>query len=151
MQSIGKRTFQRSETKNWDAKDKMGHMDPIQTIAAGTSKAFKAGYLNSAFVLIKPHANTKSTQDYVRWALQAHGLAIDSEGTIDNTEIEEKQLIGNQYYAIASKATILKAAALPVLADKFDVVFGTSWESVRFAIFLNRSNLARPMCVARPM
>ena len=118
LQSIEKRTLQRSgNAKKYDTKEE------------GAGKTFKAGYLNSAFVLIQPHANTKLTQDYVRRALQAHGLAIDSEGTINSTEIDENQFVDDQ------KATIPKPLALPVPADKFDVFFGSSCESVRFVIF----------------
>ena len=107
-------------------KQVQGHMNPVFA---------PAPYLNSAFVFIKPHANTKFTQDYVRGVLKASGLAIASEGSINGTEIDEKQLIDNHYYAIASKATILKPAALPVPADEFEAFFGTSWQSVCFVSF----------------
>ena len=128
-------------------KQIMGHMTPVfgkpttqEVVVSG--KTSKASYLNSAFVFIKPHANTKATQDYVRGVLQAKGLSIASEGTINGTEIDEKKLIDNHYYAIASKATILKPSALPVPADKFEAFFGTSWQSVRFIVLCSGPNLS---------
>lgn len=39
------------------------------------------------------------------------------------------KLIDQHYYAIASKATLLKPNQLPVPADKFEKAFGLSWES----------------------
>ena len=90
---------------------------------------------NSAFVFIKPHANTKATQDYVRGVLQSKGLEIVREGDINGTEIDEKKLIDNHYYAIASKATILKPAAMPVPADKFEQFFGVPWQQVCVIVF----------------
>jgi hypothetical protein len=43
--------------------------------------------------------------------------------------IDEKKLIDQHYYAIASKATILKPAELNVPADKFEAQFGLTWEA----------------------
>jgi hypothetical protein len=37
---------------------------------------------NSAFVFIKPHANTKSTQDLVKSTLVSKGITILSEGEL---------------------------------------------------------------------
>lgn len=44
-------------------------------------------------------------------------------------EIDSKKLIDQHYYAIASKATILKPAQLNVPADKFEAQFGLTWEA----------------------
>lgn len=86
--------------------------------------------LNSAFVFVKPHANTKATQDMVQVKLTGAGLKIVSEGDIQGTTIDEKKLIDQHYYAIASKATILSAKDIPVPADKFEAEFGEKWETV---------------------
>jgi hypothetical protein len=91
---------------------------------------FNASLKNSAFVFIKPHANFEATQTYVKGALEAAGCTVLSEGAISGEEIDSKKLIDQHYYAIASKATILKPAALAVPADKFEEFFKESWETV---------------------
>ena len=53
-----------------------------------------------------------------------------SEGDISGTEIDEKKLIDQHYYAIASKATLLEPKELAVPADKFESFFGEKWETV---------------------
>jgi hypothetical protein len=45
----------------------------------------------------------------------------------DASEINSKKLIDNHYYAIASKATILKPNELSVPNDKFSSQFGLNW------------------------
>jgi len=85
---------------------------------------------NSAFVFIKPHANTKEAQAYVKSALIEAKLNVLAEGEIMGSEIDSKKLIDQHYYAIASKATILKPADLPVPADKFEEFFKESWATV---------------------
>lgn len=62
---------------------------------------------------MKPHANTKATQDMVREKLKAAGIEILSETDISGKTIDEKKLIDQHYYAIASKATILSADKIP--------------------------------------
>lgn len=86
--------------------------------------------LNSAFVFVKPHANTLATQALVSRKLRDAGIAILSEMDIDGKTIDEQKLIDQHYYAIASKATILPAKEIPVPADKFIEAFGESWETV---------------------
>jgi len=84
---------------------------------------------NSAFVFVKPHAVTEATKALVKEGLQAAGLVITSEGSLSAEEIDSKKLIDQHYYAIASKATILKPAQLNVPADLFQTQFGLSWEA----------------------
>jgi hypothetical protein len=84
---------------------------------------------NSALVFIKPHANTEATRAYVRERLIAAGCTINHEGEITGAEIDEKKLIDQHYYAIASKATLVKPAELAVPADKFESFFGISWSA----------------------
>lgn len=85
---------------------------------------------NSAFVFVKPHANTMATQKMVREKLIFAGIKILSETDISGTTIDEKKLIDQHYYAIASKATILSAVDIPVPTDKFEMEFGEKWETV---------------------
>ena len=75
---------------------------------------------NSAFVFIKPHANTPAAQKLAVKTLTEKGIKIVSEGTLTAETIDQKKLIDQHYYAIASKATILKPNELNVPADKFE-------------------------------
>lgn len=86
--------------------------------------------LNSAFVFLKPHANTHATQKLVSQKLRDAGIEILSESDIDGLTIDKNKLIDKHYYAIASKATLLPATMIPVPTDKFKESFGESWETV---------------------
>lgn len=86
--------------------------------------------LNSAFVFIKPHANTDKVKDFVQSKLTDSGLTILSESDITGAVIDEKKLIDQHYYAIASKATILTPKDIPVPPEKFESAFGEKWETV---------------------
>jgi hypothetical protein len=55
---------------------------------------------NSAFVFVKPHANTPATQKLVRDGLAKAGITILSENDIAGKVIDEKKLIDQHYYAI---------------------------------------------------
>lgn len=83
---------------------------------------------NSAFVFIKPHANTPKTQKLVASMLKEKGVTITSEGELTGEQIDHDMLIDQHYYAIASKATLMKPKDLPVPAKKFEEAFGESWE-----------------------
>jgi len=83
---------------------------------------------NSAFVFIKPHAVTEEVKKLAREGLKAKGITILSEGSLSGEVIDEKKLIDQHYYAIASKATILKPEQLNVPADKFEKQFGLTWK-----------------------
>jgi nucleoside diphosphate kinase len=82
---------------------------------------------NKAFLFIKPHAVTDATKALVGAQLVEKGFTICSEGSISAEDIDSKQLIDNHYYAIASKATILKPNELNIPEDKFEAKFGLSW------------------------
>lgn len=82
---------------------------------------------NSAFVFVKPHANTPATRELVMGKLTKAGITVHSESDIDGTEIDERGLIDQHYYSIASKATILPAKKIPVPGEKFQETFGESW------------------------
>lgn len=82
---------------------------------------------NQAFVFVKPHAATDKVTNFVKKELEAKGLKVLSEGEIKSDEIDQKKLIDQHYYSIASKATILKPEALNVSSDKFKAAFGVEW------------------------
>jgi len=63
--------------------------------------------------------------------LEERGLKITGEGDIKSEQIDRKKLVDQHYYAIASKATILKPSELNVPNDKFQKQFGTSWADVK--------------------
>ncbi|KAK3235226.1 hypothetical protein CYMTET_54553 [Cymbomonas tetramitiformis] len=83
---------------------------------------------NTAFVFIKPHAVTDPVKALVKEGLVAKGLNVLTEGTISSEEIDSKMLIDQHYYAIASKATLLKPNQLNVPSDKFEKQFGLGWQ-----------------------
>lgn len=82
---------------------------------------------NCAFIFVKPHANTEIGRKVSKEFLEAKGLKIVKEGIITGEQVDEKKLIDNHYYSIASKATILKPDQLNVPADKFKDQFGLEW------------------------
>ena len=84
---------------------------------------------NSAFVFVKPHANTPAAVKMVTELMASKGVKILKTGTITAEEIDSKKLIDQHYYAIASKATILKPDKLNVPADKFEGQFGIGWQA----------------------
>ena len=77
-----------------------------------SSECKAAGDVNSAFVFIKPHANTKVAQDKVTAEFKRRGIQIRQEGELTGEKIDEDMLIDQHYYAIASKATLLDCAIL---------------------------------------
>lgn len=96
--------------------------------AADKLAELTVGLKNSAFVFIKPHAVTDKVKDLVKETFAAKGIKILSEGAIDAAKIDKDMLIDQHYYAIASKATLVKPDALPVPADKFEGKFGLPWQ-----------------------
>jgi len=84
---------------------------------------------NTAFVFVKPHAVTEGVKDLVLSTLTEKGCKVVAAGSISSEEIDSKKLIDQHYYAIASKATILKPHELNVPADKFKAQFGLEWQA----------------------
>ena len=72
-----------------------------------------------AFVFIKPHAVTDAVKGLVSEQFAARNITVLSEGAIAAESIDEKKLIDQHYYAIASKATILKPSELNVTVVDF--------------------------------
>ena len=58
-----------------------------------------SGLLNSAFVFIKPHANTPKTQALVKDTLIRAGITILSESEISGETIDKEKLIDKHYFA----------------------------------------------------
>jgi len=83
---------------------------------------------NSAFVFIKPHANTAQVQALVSAEFKKHGFTVHQEGELTGAQIDKDMLIDQHYYAIASKATLVKPEQLPVPAAKFQAQFNLAWE-----------------------
>jgi len=97
---------------------------------AGVSGKRPAGK-QQAFVFVKPHAVTPATKALTKNKLAASGISIYKEGSISGTEIEQKKLIDNHYYAIACKASLSKPAELnpPAKAQEaFAKKFGITWK-----------------------
>lgn len=101
-----------------------------QKASGAASADSECALKNSAFVFVKPHANTDATQKMVRETLLSKGIEILSESDILGQTIDEKKLIDQHYYAIASKATILTADKIPVPEGKFEETFGEKWADV---------------------
>jgi hypothetical protein len=84
------------------------HVKQQRAAAAATttdSSSSCAAVKNSAFVFVKPHANTPATQKLVQEKLTAAGCTILSEIDIDGQTIDEQKLIDQHYYAIGAKPT----------------------------------------------
>lgn len=116
---------------------------PPQVSLAADATCDANKLLNSAFVFVKPHANTAATQKLVKAKLVDAGFEILSEHDIDAEAIDKKRLIDHHYYSIASKATILPASDIPVPTDRFLSEFGESWETV---VRENRAVNAKDAC-----
>jgi nucleoside diphosphate kinase len=84
---------------------------------------------NYAFVFIKPHANTGQTRSLVTDTFRSKGVKILSEGEITAEQIDKNMYIDQHYYAIASKATLLKPKELPPKSfeSKFEDKFKETW------------------------
>lgn len=83
--------------------------------------------MNSAFVFIKPHAVTEETKALVKQVFEEKGIRVYKEGSLTSEEIDQKKLIDQHYYSIASKATMHTPDKLVVPNDKFEAQFDLSW------------------------
>ena len=96
-------------------------------VAAALRALRTLGAVNAAFIFVKPHAHTEGVKAMVKEKLGARGVTIVEEGTLDADAIDSRKLIDQHYYAIASKATLLKPEKLPVPAMEFEKFFGRAW------------------------
>ena len=81
--------------------------DPLKFLLSELQKPV----LQSAFVFTKPHANTSEVRELVAKKFADMGIEIVTEGDMDGPTIDTKKHIDQHYYAIASKATLLKPSA----------------------------------------
>ena len=86
--------------------------------------------LQSAFVFAKPHANRFFVIEEIKKKFAEMEIGILKEGEMTGEAIDEFKYIDQHYYAIASKATILKPEQLNIPADKFKAQFGEEWADV---------------------
>lgn len=101
---------------------------PASAAAPAPTEPIPLTAKNSAFVFVKPHANTDAVNTVVKEQFAAQGIKIIKDGVIPGEEIDKKKLIDQHYYAIASKATILKPDQVVVPNDKFKAQFGIDWK-----------------------
>ena len=99
--------------------------DPVKFLLAEMQKPV----LQSAFVFTKPHANTPEVRELVAKKFKAMGIEVVKEGDMDGPTIDSKKHIDQHYYAIASKATLLKPAELNVPKEKFKAQFDEEWDA----------------------
>lgn len=99
----------------------------MNVLSDGPAESSSPAPCNSAFVFIKPHAVTDATKALVADDFKARGITVKESGSLSSETIDEKKLIDQHYYAIASKATILTPDQLNVPADKFKKQFGLEW------------------------
>eukprot|EP00933_Yihiella_yeosuensis_P066400 TRINITY_DN70654_c0_g1_i1.p1 TRINITY_DN70654_c0_g1~~TRINITY_DN70654_c0_g1_i1.p1 ORF type:complete len:379 (+),score=93.86 TRINITY_DN70654_c0_g1_i1:55-1191(+) len=85
---------------------------------------------NFAFVFVKPNALTDAFQAAVKAKFEEVGIKITSEGELTGEVIDEKKLVDQHYYSIASKATLLQPCECNVPKDKFKDHFGVEWDEV---------------------
>eukprot|EP00298_Acanthocystis_sp_HF-20_P000156 c10196_g1_i1.p1 GENE.c10196_g1_i1~~c10196_g1_i1.p1 ORF type:complete len:558 (-),score=275.16 c10196_g1_i1:7-1680(-) len=85
---------------------------------------------NSAFLFIKPHANTEAVRNYVERRIHEAGLSIVHQGLLTAEQIESKKIIDQHYYSIASKATLLKPNELSIPEQEFKKFFNVEWKDV---------------------
>ena len=91
---------------------------------------FEESTAQSAFVFIKPHANTPQVRALCMSKFAEAGISVLGDGEITGPEIDSQGFIDQHYYAIASKATILKPKDLNVPLDKFKENFSEDWPTV---------------------
>ena len=81
-------------------------------------------------MFIKPHACVPKNDNNLLYkqklveTFKENGCEVIKEGKISSSVIEKRKLIDAHYYAIASKATLLKPSELNVPEDVFQKTFG---------------------------
>jgi len=83
---------------------------------------------NCAFVFLKPHAVTDQVKELVKKRFEEKSITVQKEGSLLAEDIDRKKLIDAHYYAIASKATLLKPTELNIPKEKFKDFFGLEWD-----------------------
>lgn len=86
----------------------------MTSLFSTNKKATDEPLRNSAFVFIKPHANTPEVRNLARTILASKAISIVREGELAGEIIDKDKLIDQHYYAIASKATLTTPDKLAV-------------------------------------
>lgn len=109
-----------------------------QDAAAATKKGVSSSpdnpnqLKNTAFVMIKPHANTSLVQHYVHSNLhdEIPGLRIQLECNIPGERIERRKLLENHIGSVATNATFMDVKDVKVPAAKFEKAFSENYAKV---------------------
>jgi len=86
--------------------------------------------INRGFLFLAPQSNTSKSQDVIRKALANNKITIVSEGKIPSKVIDQEMLLDQQYYKMASVATLLKPGQAPINAQVFERQTGVGWRTV---------------------
>lgn len=68
--------------------------------------------LNSAFVFLKPHADTEAVRSLLTETLKKHNITVVLEGSLDSADLSARQVVDLHYWSLARSATLTKAADL---------------------------------------
>eukprot|EP00927_Polykrikos_kofoidii_P038113 TRINITY_DN32391_c0_g1_i1.p1 TRINITY_DN32391_c0_g1~~TRINITY_DN32391_c0_g1_i1.p1 ORF type:complete len:1575 (-),score=253.80 TRINITY_DN32391_c0_g1_i1:71-4729(-) len=105
--------------------------ESVSPCSASIDKAsFADADNNRAFLFVKPHAQTKAVRELVEQRLHAIGMTILQHGEVRSEDIASKQLIDKHYYALATKATLLRPEELAVPPWRFKDEFQEEWADV---------------------
>jgi len=86
---------------------------------------------NTAFMMLKPHANTEAARDFVFRHLEQAGINVRKHGEIDAEAIDAHGMIDNHYGSLADKALRQRPADLlvrPEAEQAFQEAFGLTWQ-----------------------
>jgi nucleoside diphosphate kinase len=114
----------------WDTLEDMDTKECIAKCAEIAAWKPPRKVLNTAFVFLKPAAVTDKMKELMTATFEKKGLRVLKEGQIKADVIDKKKLVDKHYYAIASKATLLKPDKLNIPKDKFKEQFGLEWDDV---------------------
>lgn len=101
------------------------HPYPRTTLVAPTDLN-----VEHAFIFIKPHANNKLVQKYIREYFNDNGVLVKSEGMINTSDLDHRHLIERQYREIGQNAMTkpLLLNLKPISLNLFYEKFGCTWE-----------------------
>mmetsp|Transcript_52067 Transcript_52067/g.161567 ORF Transcript_52067/g.161567 Transcript_52067/m.161567 type:complete len:417 (+) Transcript_52067:80-1330(+) len=105
--------------------------------------------MNTAFMMLKPHANTGATRDFVFRHLEQAGINVRKHGEIDAEAIDAHGMIDNHYGSLADKALRQRPADLlvqPEAEATFREAFGLTWqEALEKGLVLNAGDAMRKL------
>ena len=86
--------------------------------------------MNRGFLFLSPHSNSTKSQDAIRKTLKSNNITIVAEGKLPGKVIDQEMLVDQQYYKMASAATLLKPGQAPINAQVFERQTGVGWRTV---------------------